>query len=92
MAGKKIDTKSLIHLELEKLEKKVNEFQKYLQDNPIVRLEEEDSDKLHREIVIQIKIQDALFSWLPLLEKLRSVDDGKSGNTRGDVDISPMFK
>lgn len=97
--AKKIDTKSLIHFEISKLESKVKEFQKYLEINSILyngknRIDEEDidQDKLHREIVIQIKMQDALFSWLPLLEKLRTTEQGKELETRGDIEINGLFK
>lgn len=103
MAKKELDNKSLIHFELEKLEEKVNEFQTYLQLNSIIRTKEgyriddvnlpgEYQDKLHKEILVQIKIQDALFSWVPLLAKLREVESDKTIKTRGDVEVSGLFK
>ncbi len=98
--AKKANPNSYIHLELEKLESKVEEFQRYLELNNIVQfkntqideIEEDIQDKLHKEIVIQIKMQDALFSWLPLLEKLKEAKDLKSLETRGNVEVNGMFK
>jgi hypothetical protein len=99
--AKKIDTKNLILFELAKLENKVNEFQTYLELNPItaqvtkgneIILSEENQDKLHKEIVIQIKMQSALFEWLPLLEKLRESENNKELETRGNLEVNGLFK
>jgi tyrosine-protein phosphatase YwqE len=99
--AKKIDNKNLVLFELNKLENKVNEFQSYLELNPInasvtrgneIILTEENQDKLHKEIVIQIKMQDALFSWIPLLEKLREGEQNKELETRGDIEVNGLFK
>lgn len=97
--AKKIDEKSIIDLELKKIEDKVNEFQSYLEDNSITKVKplehnENDNyqDKLHKEILVQIKMQDALFSWLPLLQKLKELDSEKEVSTRGDVPINGLFK
>lgn len=96
----KIKVDSLINIELSKLENKVKEFQDYLEMNSIVAkvtgnseifLGLEQQDQLHKEIVIQIKIQDALFNWMPLLEKLREEKDNKKIETRGDVPVNGMF-
>jgi len=98
--AKKINTKDIILFELTKLEAKVNEFQAYLELNPInaqvtkgneIMLSEENQDKLHKEIVIQIKMQDALFSWIPLLEKLREGEQTKQLETRGDIEVNGLF-
>lgn len=94
----KIDNKSIIHFELEKLENKVNEFQEYLEINSITKkaVDNKDDDNvqddLHKEILIQIKMQDALFGWLPLLEKLRDGLSKKGVETRGDIEINGLFK
>jgi hypothetical protein len=99
--AKKIDPKTLISFELDKLEQKVQEFQNYLSMNPItaqvtkgsqILLTEDDQDKLHKELVIQIKVQDALFAWMPLLEKLREAQAGKQLETRGDIEVNGLFK
>ena len=103
MAKKKIDNASLIHFELGRLEDKIKEFQDYLQINSILykkngfRIDDDDNlsnelDKLHKEIVIQIKMQDALFNWMPLLEKLREKEENKNPDNRGDAEISNMFR
>lgn len=99
---KKIDLKSLINVELRKLEAKIKEFQDYLQVNKInvsavsddgsITLSEDDQDKLHKEILVQIKIQDALFNWMPLLEKLKTAEQDKPLETRGDIEINGLFK
>jgi hypothetical protein len=99
----KVKVESLIGFELDRLEAKVQEFQKYLEINSIItstkglRLDEDAlsldaQDKLHKEIVIQIKMQDALFAWMPLLEKLREGAESKKLETRGDVEVSNHFK
>lgn len=98
--AKKINTDSLIHVELEKLEKKVKEFQTYLELNSILysgttRMDEDnevDQDKLHKEIVVQIKMQDALFVWLPLLDKLKAGEQGKELETRGNIEVNGLYK
>ena len=97
----KIKVESLINVEIEKLQAKVNQFQKYLEMNPItaqvtkdseIILSQDNQDKLHKEIIIQIKMQDALFNWLPLLEKLKKGEEGKELETRGDIEINGLFK
>ena len=54
----KINKDSLIHVELEKLEAKVNEFQTYLENNSILNFKPIDKDstqdyqdKLHKEML-----------------------------------------
>lgn len=98
--AKKVNPQDIILFELEKLEAKVNEFQKYLELNTInaqitkdgaITLSEENQDKLHKEIVIQIKMQTALFEWLPLLQKLREGEQNKQLETRGDIEVNGLF-
>jgi hypothetical protein len=98
MAKIKID--SLIDVELSKLEAKVAEFQTYLEENSITTVVKgngefflglEEQDKLHKEIVIQIKMQDALFNWMPLLEKLREAEVTKKQQIRGDIEVGGLF-
>lgn len=99
--AKTIKTEGLIDVELEKLDGKVQEFQKYLEINSILNanngirydeVEIESQDKLHKEIVIQIKMQDALFSWMPLLKKLREETAAKSMETYGDVEVNGLYR
>lgn len=102
MAKKELDNNSLIHFELTKLEEKVKEFQDYLEYNSIVRVKNkriddielsgDDQDKLHKEILVQIKMQDALFSWMPNLLKLREVNNENKLVTRGNQEVNGMFK
>lgn len=101
MAKIKIDNKSLIHVELKKLEAKVKQFQDYLERNNIntvvtesgeIVLTDKDQEALHKEMLIQIKVQDALFAWLPLLEKLKQGEQDKADNVRGNTEIGGMFK
>lgn len=98
--AKKINSDNLIHLEIQKLESKVNEFQEYLAMNTIVTkvtdgssitLTEENQDMLHKEITIQIKMQFALFEWLPLLEKLKEKKADKI-DLRGGAQMNGLFK
>lgn len=98
--SKKINVESLIGQEIEHLEEKINEFQLYLRLNNLTvnengtrydELEIDAQDKLHKEIIIQIKMQDALFNWLPLLEKLKEGDQGKKFETRGDIPTNGLY-
>lgn len=95
----KLTEKNLIDLELQKLQSKVDEFQNYLAMNKItaqvtsgndIILGEDDQDKLHKEIIVQIKMQDAVFNWLPLLEKLKEKDIAKQ-ETYGDAKVGGHF-
>lgn len=105
--AKKINPDSLIGAEIEHIEEKIKEFQDYLRINSIVTkvtktndvlrideivLTEEQQDKLHKEILVQIKMQYALFDWLPLLKKLKETDETKGLETRGDIEVNGMFK
>lgn len=99
--AKKFNTDNIIGKEILSLEDKVKEFQDYLKLNKIISkvtngseilLSEENQDKLHKEIVVQIRMQDAIFNWLPLLKKLREIEDDTAIETRGDIPISGLFK
>ena len=37
-------------------------------------------------------MQDAIFNWLPLLEKLRKGEEGKDMETYGNVEVNGLFK
>jgi hypothetical protein len=99
--AKKINITELIARELGNFEDKLREFQRYLKDNNIsgivsvgndFDLSEENQDKLHKEIIVQIKMQDAIMNWLPLLKKLRETEEQKDIETKGDIKIGGMFK
>lgn len=100
MAKKKIDERNLIYYNLEKLDSKINEFQDYLELNPINSIVTKDGaisitldaqDKLHKELVIQMKVQDFLFNALPILQKLKEGQQNKEKEIRGDNEIGGLF-
>lgn len=86
----KAKTDSLIAVELDKFEKKLNELQRYLLLNII------DSDMhpdiKYKEIDCQLKIQNHVLNWLPILEKLREGDAKKKMEVRGGQEVNGMFK
>lgn len=49
-----------------------------------------EQEKLHKEIAIQIKMQDAILVWLPILEKLKQREEEKL-QTYGDVEVNGLF-
>lgn len=96
----KIKLDSVIQVEIDDVEKKIHEFQDYLRLNKIVAnvtkdglitLSEEDQDKQHKELTVQIKVMYAVIDWLPLLKKLKEDQESKT-ETYGDVQIGGMFK
>lgn len=97
----KLDNKSLVNFELDNIESKVKELQTYLIINKIntsvskdglISISEDDQDKLHKEILLQIKVQDAIFNWIPLLEKLRETKGDEAIETRGDIEINGLYR
>lgn len=89
-----------IDLEVDRVGDKVKEFQDYLEQNRITPLPDFDSEtqegsdgiSLAKEIDLQIKMTDAVLRWLPILKTLRDDDTKRSAETRGDVEVSGMFK
>lgn len=99
--SKKVNIESIIESEIQKVEAKVHEFQQYMTDNNIsgvvssggeFSLSEENQDKLHKEIAMQIKMMDSVLNWLPLLKKLREVEVEKEKENRGNVKVGGLFK
>lgn len=99
--AKQLKIENLIDVEITKFENKVKEFQDYLKTNNIVTqvmrdnsivMTEDDQDKLHKEILVQIKIQDALLQWMSLLKKLRETEKEKKAETRGDIQVGEHFQ
>lgn len=88
MAKEKI---SVIALELERFNDKVQQFQNYLASiNP---LGIDDEKKRQSEIDTQIKIMNALPNWLAALEKLRTQSDAtKQVEVRADAELSGLMK
>lgn len=82
MAKKATNT---IALEIEKFEKKIKEYQLYLQLMDITKMTEEDSR--HKEIGTQNSIMNLLPGWLEALKKLRDVAQEKEMETRGNVGV-----
>lgn len=89
-----------INVELKKFEEKLNQFQVYLEQNTIVTqvtkddeilLSAEGQDQLHKEITMQIKMQDSILSWLPLLKKLREENNSKQEEMRGGMEVNGLF-
>jgi hypothetical protein len=90
-----------VDVEISRVEEKIKEFQDYLKENTIItkvvngRLKEasEDQSMRHKEIEIQIKMNEAVLRWLPLLKVLREDEVEKKGvETRGDVQVSGIYK
>ncbi len=97
---KKINPENLIGTELDKVEDKVREFQRYMKDNNIsgvastggeFTLSEENQEQLHKEITMQIKMMDAVLNWLPLLKKFRETTQAKE-EVRGGIEVGEHFK
>ena len=76
---------STIALEIEKFEKKIKEYQTYLQLMDITKMTEEESR--HKEIGTQNSIMNLLPNWLEALKKLRDVAETKEMETRGNVGV-----
>lgn len=99
--AKAIKVDNLVDVEIKKFEAKLEEFQNYMELNTIVTkvtdgnkilLTEENQGLLHDEILIQIKMQDAVLAWMPLLKKLREVEAEKASQIRGNVEVGDHFK
>lgn len=84
-------TNSLIGLELAKLEKKIKQYQEYLEEFNIRTMK--DQAERHKEIDCQIKIMNALPNWLASLEKLYGVENEKKEiEIRGGEEMNGMMK
>ena len=99
--AKKVNPENVIDSEIAKVEEKLCEFQRYLKDNNVagmasvggdISLSEEDQDKIHKEIAMQIKMMDSVLNWLPLIKKLRETEQSKELEIRGDAKIGGLFK
>ena len=99
--SKKIDKViTNIDYEIGKVEEKIKEFQDYLIENTVITKvkngelkEASEAQALrHKEIEIQIKMNDAVLRWLPILKSLREEASKKEVALMGDVEMNPMFK
>jgi hypothetical protein len=89
--AKKNKDDSIIALELERFEKKIKEFQDYLEFTSIKSIG--DTKERHSEIDAQIKILNALPNWLASYEKLLEQNDAsKELILRGDEEMSGLMK
>lgn len=79
---------SLIALELEGFEKKILQYQAYLEQFDVRNMG--DDKKRHDEISAQISIMNALPKWLAELKALREVQEKKKQETRGGYSISGL--
>lgn len=86
MAVSKKVSDSLIKIELNRFETKMNEFYAYLEDCKLKNVED------LKEIDVQIKMMDALIRWLPILERLRETEKSKVMETRGDQEVGGAFR
>lgn len=82
-----------IALELNKYEKKVKEFQDYLEAKPINSIV--DDGVRHKEIDIQLKMMEKLPFYLSEIKKLKiavqeGVDKVLSSPIMGDQELSPL--
>jgi peroxiredoxin family protein len=98
--GKTVKDIKNIDVEIKKFEDKLNQFQTYLQNNTIISqvtkedrilLSEENQELLHKEITMQIKMQDAILAWLPLLKKLKEDEAVKIQEMRGGAEANGLF-
>lgn len=79
-----------IALEIDKFEKKIKQYQDYLQMMDITQMIEEDTR--HREITTQNSIMNLLPAWLEALKKLRDVSAEREMETRGDVGVPEAWQ
>lgn len=87
MAKKNND--SVIALEIEKYEQKINEFQTYLETHDIRRIGEFDGEEdKYKEIDTQIKMMNALPNWLVSLKALKEAAEEAKTELRGGNEIS----
>lgn len=79
---------SLIALELEGFEKKILQYQDYLEKFDVRKMD--DDKKRHDEISTQISIMNALPKWLAELKTLREIQEKKKQEVRGGYNMSGL--
>lgn len=98
--AKKPKIEELIGPELGNFEEKLKEFQQYLKINTIITkvtdgnsilLTEENQDKLHKEIIVQMKMQEYVLNWLPLLKRLKETEV-ITEKTYGNKEVGGAFR
>lgn len=89
--AKKNNKDSVIALELERFEKKIKEFQDYLEFTSIKSIG--DTKERHNEIDAQIKILNALPNWLTAYERLlEEASTSDQIDVRGGEEISGLMQ
>lgn len=89
---------SVVGVELQRFEDKLKEFQDYLEKNTIItkvhngKLKEADEANRYKEIDMQIKMQNAVLTWLPILEKLRTTEDSRKFEARGGQEVNGLME
>lgn len=81
---------NLVSLELEKFEKKIKQYQTYLETFNLLHIE--DAGERHKEITAQNSIMDKLPTWLKGLKELREASDKVVVETRGGAEINAAWK
>lgn len=84
-----IKKNNVIALELKKFDAKIKEYQSYLALNDIREMAD---DKKHKEIETQIKMMNALPSWLESLRKLMEEQETAGKDLRGDSEFNEAYK
>lgn len=83
--------KNPIALQADKFERKIEEFQKYLEVNKISGIL--DYTERHNEIKVQVLIMEKLGPLLRELKALKIVEEENNGKEiRGDAELSPFEK
>lgn len=79
-----------ISLELDKFEKKVKQYQTYLETYNLLHIE--DSAERHKEITAQNSIMNLLPNWLKALKELRETAEKVDLETRGGAEVNAAWK
>ena len=82
--------KNQVSLELDRFEKKITQYQDYLDKFNIYLIE--DAAERHKEITAQNSIMDKLPNWLEGLKKLREDSDKKEIQTYGGSEMNEAWK
>jgi len=88
MAARKKDNP--IALQADKFEKKIEEFQIYLQNTKIASIG--DSTERHNEIKVQVLMMEKLGPLLKDLKALKIIEEAEQEkkDIRGDIELSPL--
>lgn len=79
-----------ISLELDRFEKKIKQYQDYLDRNNLLNIE--DAGERHKEISAQNSIMDKLPNWLEGLKRLRDDSEKSQVQMRGDSTVNKAYE